>query len=298
MERAWVFLLLGCGPTLVDTGEPPPTYEELPELITCDTPMEGSGEVVGSMSCSGGICSVPAGLAWLGDDMGEPDECPPRNVEISAFSIDQTEVTRGAYAACEAAGACEAIAEHCDFWMDTITEKGDLDQLPVVCADWDQATAYCEWAGGRLPTEAEWEKAARGTDGAIWPWGEEAPLCNTANFKFASWYCFEGVVEVGFYAQSQTAYGLYDTVGNAWEWVSDYYDAHYYESAPGVDPTGPESDCHRVWGGDAGDCNDRVLRGGAYNTTESTTRGSARSNAAPDIVDVNIGFRCAYDGSR
>jgi formylglycine-generating enzyme required for sulfatase activity len=292
----WLLLLLGCKSTVADTAdEDLLTYEELPELITCDISMEGSGEVAGDMDCSGGTCFVSAGSAWLGSDIGEPDECPPRLVELSSFSIDQTEVTRGKYADCEDAGSCSEVPEHCDSWMEVITEEGELDDLPVVCVDWNNASAYCEWAGGRLPTEAEWEKAARGMDGATWPWGAEAPLCEMTNFKFASWYCFEGVIEVGFYEQSQTAYGLYDTTGNAWEWVSDYYDAHYYDEAPESDPPGPDSDCHRIWGGEAGDCEDRVLRGGAYNTTESTTRGSARSNAAPDIIDLNIGFRCAYD---
>jgi formylglycine-generating enzyme required for sulfatase activity len=287
---------LACGPTLLDTAEEDlPTYEELPELITCDTPMEGSGDVVGDVACSGGICTIAGGGAWLGSDLGEPDECPPRVVEISEFSIDQTEVTRGQYAACEESGACSEIPEYCDYWAESITEDADLDDLPVICVDWNQADAYCAWVGGRLPTEAEWEKSARGTEGATWPWGEDSPLCEEANFKFASWYCFEGVVEVGFYSHIMTAYGLFDTTGNAWEWVSDYYDAHYYEDAPLTDPSGPESDCHRTWGGEPGDCEDRVLRGGAYNTTESTTRGSARSNASPDIADVNIGFRCAYD---
>ena len=113
MNRAIPLILMGCGPTLLDTAmEDLPTYEELPDLITCDISMEGSGEVVGDLDCTGGICKVAEGLAWLGSDLGEPYECPPRAVDISDFSIDQFEVTRSQYAACEDAGACLEVPEH------------------------------------------------------------------------------------------------------------------------------------------------------------------------------------------
>ena len=179
----WVLLAFGCGPTLVDTGEPPPTYEELPELITCDTPMEGSGEVAGSMSCSGGICSVPAGLAWLGDDMGEPDECPPRNVEISAFSIDQTEVTRGAYASCEAAGACEAIAEHCDFGWKPSPKRGIWTSCRWCAPIGTKPPRIASGQGARCPLRRNGKRRLGGRMARFGPGGEDAPLCNTANFN-------------------------------------------------------------------------------------------------------------------
>ena len=101
-------------------------------------------------------------------------------------------------------------------------------------------------------------------------------------------------MEVGTYTDRVSSYGLWDTVGNAWEWTSDWYDAERYEEMEAVDPPGPET-CRVVVGGEAGECANRVIRGGAFNTTEDTTRGAARSFAAPTVVDHNLSFRCAYD---
>jgi formylglycine-generating enzyme required for sulfatase activity len=272
-----------------DTGETDPCLVETPY----------TGSAVGSVNCTAGVCEVPAGAFWMGSTAGLENECPPREVTLSAFAIDATEVTRNAYASCVSAEACDAVPTHCDDlfgdWDDD-PALGDPLLAPLICATWEQAAAYCSFVGGRLPTEAEWEKAARGEQGARWAWGHEPPDCTNSNHRFVSWYCHQSVVEVGSYPDFRTAYGLWDTVGNAWEWVADWYDAEWYRDAGDMDPQGPEADCRESVGGPATDCTKKVIRGGAFNTTEATTRGATRAFAAPGIVENNFSFRCAYDG--
>ncbi len=258
----------------------------------CPVAGDYSGQVVGSVDCQDGVCEVPAGSFWVGSEDGQPDECPPREVELSAFAIDAKEVTRTALEACVDAGVCSPVPAYCDNLF--LNHPADAGQLPAVCVTWQQAADYCEWAGGRLPAELEWEKAARGEDGATWAWGAAPPNCGDANFRFVSWYCEVSVVEVGTYTDRTSPYGLWDTVGNAWEWTSDWYDAERYEEMEDQDPPGP-LDCRAVVGAESGECTNKVIRGGAFNTTEDTTRGAARSFAAPSVVDPNLAFRCAYD---
>ena len=268
------------------------------EVDDCAVEALGSGLAVGEASCSAGICAVPAGAFVMGDAQPEsPDQCPPHTVELSAYRIDQTEVTAGQWAACEAAGVCDALP---DCPSDALYD--DADALPAVCMTWTEAAAYCDWAGGRLPTEAEWEKAARGEQGALWAWGSTPPSCLEANYRYVSAYCRGGVVAVGSYAavtgsvisSAQSAFGLLDTAGNAWEWTADWYDASYYRTAPEVDPPGPTT-CSLTVDAPPDACLYRVMRGGGYNSTQDVIRGTARSFASPEHWDVNIGFRCAYD---
>ncbi len=275
---------------LTDTGEP--------EVEDCLLAPLGSGLAVGVEDCDGGVCQVPAGDFVMGDSAPEaPDQCPVRVVELSAFSVDQTEVTAADWEACVQAGGCDSLP-HCP--SEALYE--DRDALPAVCMTWTQADAYCGWAGGRLPTEAEWEKAARGEEGALWAWGATPPSCPEANFRYVSAYCKGGTVDVGTYdvtvtsftPSARSAFGLLDTVGNVWEWTADWYDARYYQDAPDVDPPGPEA-CSLTVTDERGECLSRVIRGGAYNSTQDVTRGTSRSFAPPDHWDVNIGFRCAYD---
>ena len=251
-----------------------------------------SGDSVGETNCSEGICAVPGGLFWRGQASGDADACPLHQVELSAFRIDQTEVSQGEYRECVDAGACKRSDDECNYIAKTW--DGDSDRLPVICVDYIRASSYCEWKGGRLPSEAEWEKAARGEEGAVFPWGERAPLCEDANFRFVSWYCQQSVVEVGSYPQTVSAYGLLDTLGNAWEWTADSYDARWYWDASRVDPGEPES-CAISPDADRGDCTHKVIRGGAFNTTQQNTRASVRSPAEPGRADLNLGLRCAYD---
>ncbi|MFT5686000.1 MAG: sulfatase activating formylglycine-generating enzyme [Myxococcota bacterium] len=283
-------LLMGCGTecpagsTLAEDGLCYLDDDTAATGESCAAVDGSSGEVVGTVDCLSGRCTVPEGPFWMGEASPEsPDRCPPRPVTLSSFTVDQHEVTVGEYAACTATGSCSA---------QPVCESGEGADIPVTCVTWQDAVDYCGWAGGRLPTEAEWEKAARDEQGARWAWGGQPPTCNHANFRFVTTYCHLSLIPVGSYTQT-SAYGLSDTAGNAWEWTADHYDAGYYALAPDTDPPGPES-CRLTVDGEPETCRYRVIRGGAFNTPESVIPGSARSLAAPDITDPNIGFRCAY----
>jgi formylglycine-generating enzyme required for sulfatase activity len=269
-----------------------PTEDTGTSLDSCEQTAGGLGTATGTADCDeSGVCEIPAGDAWIGDDdPAHPDRCPAHQVWLSAFAIDQTEVTLQAWQICVADGGCAAPEARCE----TESDVQDPEQVPVTCVNWEAAVGYCESVGGRLPTEAEWEKAARGTEGADWPWGPIPPNCNDANFRFVSSYCEFGVVEVGSRERGRSAFGLYDVSGNAWEWVADHYDAGRYADAPSSDPQGPES-CRDDVDAEPETCVARVLRGGAFNTTEDTTRGATRSSGPPELQEDNIGFRCAYD---
>ncbi len=294
-----LWMILGC--TGVSPVDSVPVVDPGAAVDHCAVEDPSSGEPVGEASCSGGVCEVPAGPFVMG--AANPlfqNQCPPRVVQLSAFAIDETEVTRGQYATCVSTGTCEALP-YCESRSGDIS---DHEQLPVVCLTHTQAENFCSWVDGRLPTEAEWEKAARGEQGAVWAWGSHPPSCLIANFRYSSGYCVDGVVEVGSYdannnelitvKSTRSAYGLLDTVGNAWEWVADAYDAPRYRDAPDVDPQGPE-ECAMTVGGKRGACSYHVIRGGSYNSVQDTTRSTTRSLARVGVFDVNIGMRCAYD---
>jgi sulfatase modifying factor 1 len=205
----------------------------------------------------------------------EADEQPRRTVVLAPFSIDADEVTRAEYAACVSAGGC-AAATGARARADDATSK-----LPVTGVTWRDADTYCRWVHKRLPTEAEWERAARGTDGRTYPWGETLD-CARANFGN---YDGEGrcpqnpgrPVAVGSYGGGE----LHDFAGNVWEWVADWYDARYYQRAPSANPRGPARGERRV------------VRGGACCSMFGLPRASNRNAFPPDYRDDDLGFRCA-----
>lgn len=198
-----------------------------------------------------------------------PWELPLRTVTLSSFSIDRTEVTRSAYALCVDAGVC--LPPACE-WEDPASS-----QLPVVCIPRDQAETYCEWRGQRLPTEAEWEKAARGGDARIYAWGNDSPDCARSNIAG----CTGGADPVGRHSQGMSPYGLLDVSGNVCEWTAEWWDETYYASAPLEDPPGPSEGTLAV------------VRDGFYEQLGDMVRTARRHGIEPATAHRGIGFRCA-----
>ena len=191
---------------------------------------------------------VPAGEFLMGSlpDTGNSSERPQHVVYLDSYWIDRTEVTNAQYRLCVNAGICSAPG----CWKEK--DFSDDDQ-PVVCVDWVQAHTYCQWAGVRLPTEAEWEKAARGLDGRTYPWGEQPPSCLYAVMNEGGKGCgAEKPWPVGSKLKGASPYGALDMAGNVWEWVADWYAADYYQDSPVRNPAGPSSGL------------DKVLRGGSW----------------------------------
>ncbi len=214
---------------------------------------------------------VPTGEFWMGSDTGGgEDEKPRHRVYLDAYSIDKYEVTNGLYGHFMAATGRAAPA----YWTDN-SFNGPTQ--PVVAVSWHDAEAYCKWAGKRLPTEAEWEKAARGTDGRTYPWGDQwdASRANSGESNLGK------TAPVGSYADGASPYGAHDMAGNVWEWVADWYDKDYYKRSPERNPRGPDS------GGSF------VLRGGSWGSNPFDLRTAYRDDNTPDGRFNNIGFRCA-----
>jgi serine/threonine-protein kinase len=226
---------------------------------------------------------VPAGEFRMGSDDDIHTNNPAHIVSLDAFYIDQYEVTNARYAACVAAGACEPPHETKTDFRPSYYGDSQYDNFPVVYVDWSMAQTYCEWRGARLPTEAEWEKAARGTDGRSYPWGEGIS-CDQANYDgdpdFAI-FCVAETSEVGRYESGKSPYGLYDMAGNVFEWVSSLLKPYPYNATDGRE--------------DSTRRGDRVIRGGAWNEGPDDQQVFYRSWIRPDLFESVIGFRCARD---
>jgi serine/threonine-protein kinase len=225
------------------------------------------------------LLCVPAGEFPMGSDDGEDDEKPVHTVYLDAYWIDQTEVTNRQYALCVSAGACQAPGETNSPTRLSYYANSTYANYPVIFVNWNQANDYCQWAGRQLPSEAQWEKAARSTDGRTFPWGS---IGNTPTDKKHNSYQEVGdTYAVGSYPAGASPYGAFDMAGNVWEWVADWYSENYYASSPERNPTGPT------------DGQGRVLRGGAWSNFENYLRSSLRIKNEPDSWSNGIGFRCA-----
>lgn len=226
---------------------------------------------------------IPAGEFQMGspDGEGQADERPRHRVYLDAYSMDRFEVTVSRYAKFMQSTGRRAP----EYWDQVKT--GKHSDLPVVGIDWHDAEAYCRWAGKRLPTEAEWEKAARGTDERTYPWGNEEPTTRLANFgKVFTENVYKVLAPVESYEAGKSPYGLHHMAGNVWEWTADWYDEHSYAKSPQRNPTGPSSGTTKVF------------RGGSWGDVPVDMRSAYRGRVTPTYRDGNIGFRCAQDSPK
>jgi serine/threonine-protein kinase len=260
--------------------------------------------------------AVPAGAfamgsAWL-DPLRFGWEKPRHMVTLDAFWIDQTEVTNAQFARFVAASGYVTDAERAGgaLVFDPSRERFDrrpgadwrhpqgpassiagFDAHPAVAVSWNDATAYCRWAGRRLPTEAEWEKAARGTDRRRYPWGNRDPAGELLNFAERSLSVSWGhlmtddgyarTAPVGNYPAGVSPYGALDMAGNVWEWTADWFDPDYYGRTPAANPTGPAEGTQRV------------VRGGGWSGRPRGLRAAHRDKMAPADASDLVGLRCA-----
>ena len=224
-----------------------------------------------------GMVLIPVGEFLLGAEDGLSDARPMHRTYLSAYWIDKYEVTNAQYRRCVDSGVCSLPKERRAF------DDSQFAQHPVTNVTWAQARAFCEWRGHRLPTEAEWEKAARGTDGWRYPWGNSEELIKRRVKEYALKLGSNGTAPVGSLPDTKSPYGVFDMVGNAWEWVKDWYAEDYYAVAPPRDPQGPLRGSFRV------------LRGGDWSQGPLELRVTYRGWDEMTYWGPTLGFRCAAD---
>ena len=232
-----------------------------------------TSSVVPAVPLKEDMALVPAGEFLRGYDGGGFDEKPQSRIMLDAYWIDRYEVTYGAYMAfVETTGHRKPISRYVKNF-----NKLSAPTQPAVYASWEDADEYCRYRGARLPTEAEWEKAARGPHGLLWPWGnqDKPGAANTGNPD-----PFEFPAPGASFSQDQNPYGVYDLAGNVMEWVSDWYKEDAYATSS-ANPKGPSSGSYKV------------IRGASWGTVGKETRLTVRLKMVPDFRDTTIGFRCA-----
>jgi eukaryotic-like serine/threonine-protein kinase len=287
-----MIFLAGCAPVQVAS-----TNTALP-TVTVTASTLGIGSIMISDKDGMILMHVPAGEFTMGSKAEDAlplcekfgvscpldllrNEEPPHTVYLDAFWIDQTEVTNAMYIKCVQAGKCEPPTEPKSYTRDSYYDNTQFAKFPVVLVAWGDAEAYCAWADRRLPTEAEWEKAARGEDARVYPWGNDFPSNDLLNFRD-----FIGdTTVVGKYPSGASPYDALDMAGNVWEWTADWYDGTYYASSPSSNPPGPDSGT------------ERVLRGGGFGSRIYTYRSTFRYIGAPADTYPWVGFRCAMSAN-
>jgi formylglycine-generating enzyme required for sulfatase activity len=275
------FLLSACGsPTpvvLVVTATPlPPTEAPTAAPTSTLVPVAVSGPQSGTtMTWIDGstLAYIPSSEFTMGNG---GFDTPVHPVTVDGFWMYKTKVTNRMYAQCVTVGSCSAPNEELG---GQVYSNPQYANYPVVGVSWDQAQAYCNWTQGQLPTEAQWEKAARGTQGNVYPWGNDKPACDLLNLG----YCTGATSEVDAFPSGASPFGLYDMAGNVFEWVRDWYDQTYYNSSPSTNPTGPESGQYRV------------VRGSSFETDLDQAESSMRHYLSPSNHRRDTGFRCVIE---
>jgi len=228
--------------------------------------------------------NIPGGTFNMGQD-GIAIATPVHPVTLTAFRMLKYEVTATDYKACVDASVCQYNGETSGTYY--TYNRVSYDNHPINYVNWSEAQTYCQWVGGDLPTEAQWEYAARGTDGRTYPWGETVPSVTNNNLANCSEsYCYDGysyTSSVGTFEQGKSPFGLYDMAGNVWEWIKDWYSSSYYNNCA--------SGCTDPFNDVSG--SDRVNRGGSWVSYTDVLRSSNRVNLGPSYRFSNLGFRCA-----
>lgn len=274
-----VFILSSCGSptpeviTVVVTATSAPTEaatatsDAPPAPVTLGGPQ--NGETIKWIDGSV-LVYIPSGNFSMGD--GGYD-APVHSISLDGYWIQQTKVTNRMYDQCVKAGVCSAPTQELG---GPVFTNPEFASHPVVGVNWDQSQAYCSWIQGNLPTEAQWEKAARGANGNPYPWGNAAPTCGLLNFA----NCYGRTTHVDTYADGKSPFGLYDMAGNVFEWIFDLYDANYYSQSPAENPTGPASGKYRV------------VRGSSFETDDVQIASAIRRYNEQTDTGRDIGFRC------
>lgn len=273
----------------------------IPILIAVALLSAACGNKVGSerKSSEDGMVQVyvPEGVLQMGglDPRAAADEKPVHKVEMKGYWVDKTEVTNAMFMQCVQAGTCSPPQSTSSEANPSYFNNAEFNDYPVVNVTWEAARQYCEWAGRRLPTEAEWEYAARGNTINTYPWGEETPDETRANFNYLN----KDTSQVGSYPAGASPFGALDMAGNVFEWTNDFYGAQYYASSPASNPTGPELRAAYF---------NRVVRGGSYADGDVDIRTSNRASVLGPNLEAQpgsaaylgdfsprIGFRCVSD---
>ena len=277
----------------------------VPPVVQADTPEA----LIDTNSDFSGMAQIPAGRFRMGLSFKQSnqildmctkvdktctrwwfkDELPDRFVDVNKYWIDIYEVTNEKYLEfVKATGHRPALDDTCETdacWQGNLWKgKGFPDTIrnqPVTQVNWYDAVAYCKWRGKRLPTEAEWEKAARGPSGNMYPWGNRPPP-GKATYR-RKWRGVHTMTDVGSYPTGVSIYGVHDLAGNVWEWVADWYDRNYYKKKINYNPKGPKTGKFKV------------VRGGSWVNYADTLHSAFRRWSRPEVLFNDTGFRCAKD---
>src|SRR5574340_791658 len=285
MRRFGLIALLGllaaaCAPAPTATPTLPPPTQPAPatDVPVTPTPALAPAVLAGPQAGSSmlwldgaELLFVPAGDFIMGNDQGST---PQKTVYLDPYWIYSTPVSNKMYTQCVATGNCAPPAQEVGSPVYSNPLYGDF---PVVGVTWDMAANYCAWAQAQVPSEAQWEKAARGEKGAVYPWGIAAPSCSVLNFKG----CLGHTNSILDFPDGRSAYGAYDMAGNVFQWVNDFYEEHAYDSMAARNPTGPASG------------SSHVLRGSSYESESAILASAVRHFGASAYHSTELGFRCA-----